>query len=119
MVTAAGPSGVSNPAASLAVSPAACKGDAAADDAPLKALPTPAHPTAEFSHQLQQGLQRASWKGAAATKVVLTASVCTYLITKVDEIVEKEPALLELAPAGQQVTVVGDTHGHYPDVCQL
>jgi len=28
-------------------------------------------------------------------------------------------APLQLQPAGQQITVVGDTHGQYHDVCQL
>jgi hypothetical protein len=60
MVTVSKSSGIKTFAATLAESPAACKGDAAADDAPLRVLPTPAEPTAEFVQQLQQELLRAS-----------------------------------------------------------
>lgn len=125
MVTSSSPSAPERPAVStepqLAVPPAAVgkAQDTAADDSPLQALPTPAEPSAAFAQQLQQKLLQASWQGAGATSQVLPVALCHHIIKEVHAIVKEEPTMLELTPGGQPVTVVGDTHGHYQDLCHM
>jgi hypothetical protein len=105
--------------------PTTAKGLAAAADAAQHAeLPPPLVAAkslpAEFPAQLQQGLLRASWHGdTQATAKVAPSSLVHHIVTKVLAIVSKEPTLLQLSPSGQRVTVVGDTHGHYQDVCHM
>jgi hypothetical protein len=120
MVTSSTPSAAEKTTAPLPVSPAAGKGHgAAADDAPLQALPIPAQPSAAYAEQLLQVLLQTSSKGAAAISQVLTVEHCHHILTEVQKIVAKEPTLLEIAAAGKKVTVVGDTHGHFQDVCHM
>lgn len=114
--------------------PTTAKGLAAAGDAAQQAelLPTPAvpkSPTAEFVSELQQALLRASWHGdTTATAKVAPAALVHHVVSKVTVIISREPTLLQLSPPEllqlsppkqQRVTVVGDTHGHYQDVCHM
>eukprot|EP00879_Flechtneria_rotunda_P011447 GHRR01011958.1.p1 GENE.GHRR01011958.1~~GHRR01011958.1.p1 ORF type:complete len:279 (+),score=80.14 GHRR01011958.1:225-1061(+) len=77
--------------------------------------------SADDIQQLQQHMHQASWTGVNATRQVLPASTLQAIILAVTNILEKEPTLVELHPAAssQRVTVVGDTHGQYHDLCRL
>lgn len=108
--------------------PTTAKGLAAAADAaqhaelPPTLLAVPkSSPTAEFVAELQQALLRASWQGDThATAKVAPATLVHHVVNKVTAILSREPTLLQLSPPEQhRVTVVGDTHGHYQDVCHM
>lgn len=90
--------------------------------AAVSPLEVPANPSADFAQQLQDTLLRASWSGHVdTTSQVLPVALCHQIISAVTAIVKKEPTLLELSPSVGElpVTVVGDTHGHFQDLCNL
>lgn len=80
-------------------------------------------PTQEWVQELQRTLLLASWHqdGVMATSQVLPSSLCDHILRQALPVIKKEPTLLELNPSAQQlhVTVVGDTHGHFQDVCNM
>eukprot|EP00882_Tetradesmus_deserticola_P015886 GHRQ01016942.1.p1 GENE.GHRQ01016942.1~~GHRQ01016942.1.p1 ORF type:complete len:379 (+),score=143.35 GHRQ01016942.1:179-1315(+) len=84
-------------------------------------LPATGAPTADFCLQLEHSMLKATWAGAAATQQVLTPQVLQCIVMGVAPILDKEPTLIEVQPAvlQQQVTVVGDTHGQFHDLCRL
>ncbi|KAF6259550.1 Metallo-dependent phosphatase-like protein [Scenedesmus sp. NREL 46B-D3] len=84
-------------------------------------LPAGCKPSVDFVKQLQQSMLGASWRGAGALSQVVPVKLVTQLLTKVSAILDAEPTLLEVQPSAsqQRVTVVGDTHGQYIDLCRL
>ncbi|WIA10473.1 hypothetical protein OEZ85_010664 [Tetradesmus obliquus] len=84
-------------------------------------LPAGGKPSVDFVKQLQQSMLDASWKGVGALSQVVPAKLVTQILTKVSNILDAEPTLLEVQPSvsQQRVTVVGDTHGQYIDLCRL
>lgn len=95
--------------------------DPTINDQDLETLSIPKAPSAEFATVLQQALLRSSFhpSGIAAASQVAPAPLVHHIVSKVIAQCIKEPTLLELAPNDQRVTVVGDTHGHFQDVCHM
>lgn len=95
--------------------------DPTINDEALETLSVPQVPSSEFATVLQQTLLRSSFhpSGIAAASQVAPALLVHHIVSKVIAQCIKEPTLLELAPSQQRVTVVGDTHGHFQDVCHM
>jgi serine/threonine-protein phosphatase 5 len=102
-------------AAEAAPAPAA----AAPELLPIK---LPAVATVEWVLEVQRRLNTATEAGADAATAALPRAVAVALFDRAERLLRAEPPLLELAPsaeAGDEVVVVGDTHGQFHDVLRL
>lgn len=92
----------------------------AALPAPVQ-LPADGQPSPEFCRDLEQALLKATWEGVHGTAAAMPPELLARIVQSATAITSKEPTLLEVQPAAQQqrVTVVGDTHGQFHDVCKL
>lgn len=68
-----------------------------------------------------QAVLDAATRDISSVKQVLPQAVAIRLFQRCEELLKAEPPLIEIQPpsAAATVTVVGDTHGQYHDVCQL
>jgi serine/threonine-protein phosphatase 5 len=102
-------------AAEAAPAPAA----AAPELLPIK---LPAVATVEWVLEVQRRLNTATEAGADAATAALPRAVAVALFDRAERLLRAEPPLLELSPsavAGDEVVVVGDTHGQFHDVLRL
>ncbi len=98
-----------------------------------------------FPHDAEKRLTWATWNGREATKKVVSKATALAMLEALEALVKHEPTLVEVGcgwwtaldvalnvqcihddtntqvmPApGSKVTVVGDTHGHFHDVCSM
>ena len=90
---------------------------------------------ASFPHQVEQRLTWATWNGREATKRIVSKETAIAMLDALESMLKHEPTLAEVRSRsppctvhkppqvspdpGSKVTVVGDTHGHYHDVCNM
>eukprot|EP00775_Hariotina_reticulata_P007123 gene7123-7337_t len=92
--------------------------DLAVTEAELR-LPADGLPTQQLCFDIEKAMHQASWRGVEALKAALTPTLLQGIVVGATSILQQEPTLVELHPGEWPVTVVGDTHGQYHDVCHL
>eukprot|EP00878_Enallax_costatus_P027894 GHUV01030082.1.p1 GENE.GHUV01030082.1~~GHUV01030082.1.p1 ORF type:complete len:219 (+),score=48.89 GHUV01030082.1:270-926(+) len=83
-------------------------------------LPT-SGPSVDFCLALERVMHKATWTGMHATQEALPPQLLQAIVLGVTPILSKEPTMLEIRPGILQhrVTIVGDTHGQFHDLCKL
>lgn len=86
-----------------------------------EAITVPDDITAEWVQLLQHKLEKLTRLGVDALKSSLTQQSARIVLERAEAVFKQEKTLLELHIANPKatVTVVGDTHGQYHDVCKL
>lgn len=81
----------------------------------------PDAPSPEWMLVLAQSLEEATRLPASAMRSILPPQVVVQLCTKLLSKFKSESTLVEVVatPPGCTITVVGDTHGQYHDLCRL
>lgn len=109
----------------------------------------PEHPDAQWCLDLERQLSKSTWTGTDALRQTLDPNDLQQILSKVSVLLNLEPTLLQVGcicrghsvllpvcsacltkamflcvklkpcESDQKVTVVGDTHGQYHDVCRL